>query len=498
MERCVVTVYLVGAGPGDPGLVTVRGADVIASADVVVHDRLVDPALLDLAPLEAERIDVGKVPGKSRSQGEISSLLVDLAERYGTVVRLKGGDPFVFGRGGEELEALLKAGVKVEVVPGVTSAFAAPAYAGVPVTHRGLSTSVTVVTGHVGDPDAPGSVDWGSLARAGGTLVVMMGMAKRSEIADAVIRGGRDPATAVAVVEWGTTPRQRTVRTTLAELGRVELGSPATIVIGAVADLELSWLERPPLSGWTVVVTRPKKKAASLSGALRSVGASVVSLPSIAVVGPRDGGKALAGALSVVGGYDWIAFTSSNAVERFLSGIRDVRQLAGVKLAAVGTATAAALRRGHLVADLVSVRPSAAGLVESMGKPPTGATVGGRVLFCRAADALPTLAEGLRAAGWTVDEVEAYATELPTPRDGATRGNVERARGADAVVFASPSAVRGFVSLLSHEGVPQVAVCIGETTAAEARESGFAHVAISQSANDEGLVAAVLAARLRS
>ena len=349
-----MTVYLVGAGPGDPGLITVRGAELLAKAEVVVHDRLVDPSLLELAPPTARRIDVGKKPGAPRSQQEISNLLVDLGRSYETVVRLKGGDPFLFGRGGEEVEALLRAGVKVEVVPGITSAFAAPAYAGVPVTHRGLSTSVTVVTGHVGDPSAPGGVDWEALARAGGTIVVLMGMATRAEIARRLIDGGRKASTPVAVVQWGTTPRQRTVRSTLGELSSVQLDSPATIVVGAVAGLELRWRESPPLAGWTVVVTRPAAQASTLSAALRREGALVLLLPAIAIAGPVDGGKALEDAVDRVGEYDLIAFTSANAVAGFIAVVKDVRALAGVKLAAVGRATAAALESGHLVADLVS------------------------------------------------------------------------------------------------------------------------------------------------
>ncbi len=489
-----MTVYLVGAGPGDPGLITVRGAELLARADVVVHDRLIDGALLGLAPPSARLVNVGKRPGTPRSQHEISELLIELGRTEATVVRLKGGDPFLFGRGGEEVEALLDAGVQVEVVPGVTSALAAAAYAGVPVTHRGLSTSVTIVTGHVGDPSAPGGVDWEALARAAGTIVVLMGMATRDEISRRLIAGGRSHSTPVVVVEWGTTARQRTVRTTLAELGSVELEPPATIVVGAVAGLNLEWLARPPLVGWTVVVTRPIDQAPALSLALRRAGASVVSLPCIVVSGPADGGKALDWAMREVGGYEWVAFTSSNAVKGFLAKLDDARKLAGVRLAAVGTKTAAALEEEHLVADLVSEVSSASGLVVAMGSP----TGRGRVLFCRASDALPTLAYGLRAAGWSVDEVETYTTSVARRDDGVTPDAVEQARSADAAVFASPSAVRGFVSLLGSGRRPPVAVCIGETTGAEARDAGFEIVAIAQEASDAGLVSAVVAAHSAS
>jgi uroporphyrin-III C-methyltransferase len=234
-----VTVHLVGAGPGDPELVTVRGATLLARAEVVIYDRLIAHSLVDLAPPEAVRIDVGKKPGQPTRQSDINALLIEHGGQGREVVRLKGGDPFLFGRGGEEAEALRAAGIPYEVVPGVTSAFAAPAAAGIPVTHRGLSTSVTVVTGHVGDPSAPGGVDWHSLAKAGGTLVVMMGMADRARIAEALIEGGRPADTPVSVVHWGTTDQQRTERTTLDGLAAVDLPAPSTIVIGAVAELDL-------------------------------------------------------------------------------------------------------------------------------------------------------------------------------------------------------------------------------------------------------------------
>jgi uroporphyrin-III C-methyltransferase len=234
-----VTVALVGAGPGDPGLLTRRGAALLAEAEVVVYDRLIAKELLDLAPRHARLVDVGKAPGESNHQAHINALLIEHGRAGLRVVRLKGGDPFVFGRGGEEAEALRGAGIEYEVVPGVSSAFAAPAAAGIPVTHRSLSTSVTVVTGHVGDPSAPGGVDWASLAHIGGTLVVLMGMSERAFIAETLMAAGRGPDTPVAVVHWGTTPLQQVARTTLAGLPSVELSAPAAIVIGAVAGLDL-------------------------------------------------------------------------------------------------------------------------------------------------------------------------------------------------------------------------------------------------------------------
>ena len=234
-----MTVALVGAGPGDPGLLTCRGAELLRTADVVVYDRLVAAELLDLAPDGAELIDVGKGPGESGLQVDINELLVAHGRSGRRVVRLKGGDPFVFGRGGEEAEALRRAGVDVEVVPGVSSAFAAPAAAGIPVTHRNVSTSVTVVTGHAGDPALPG-VDWDTLGRLDGTLVVLMGVGARAAVAERLIAAGRSPGTPVAVVRWGTTDRQEVVRTTLDHLADVDLGAPAAIVVGAVAGLDVT------------------------------------------------------------------------------------------------------------------------------------------------------------------------------------------------------------------------------------------------------------------
>ena len=233
-----MSVSLVGAGPGDPGLFTRRGAELLGRAEVVIYDRLIGQELLDLAPPGALLIDVGKAPGTPRSQAEINAQLVEHGRAGKRVVRLKGGDPFVFGRGGEEAEALRNAGVDYEVVPGVSSAFAVPATAGIPVTHRGMATSVTVVTGHVGDRSAPGGVDWYSLGRAGGTLVILMGMSERERIAAELVRSGRDAGTPVAVVHWGTTPHQQVVRSTLGDLASVELPAPAAIVVGPVAALD--------------------------------------------------------------------------------------------------------------------------------------------------------------------------------------------------------------------------------------------------------------------
>ncbi|MGO9456145.1 MAG: uroporphyrinogen-III C-methyltransferase, partial [Acidimicrobiales bacterium] len=412
-----VTVYLVGAGPGDPGLLTRRGADLLARADVVVYDRLVDPALLALAPPGAMLVDAGRAGGGSPAgtgrQEEIDALLALHGVQGRTVVRLKGGDPFLFGRGGEEAEALTRAGVAWEVVPGVSSATAVPAYAGVPVTHRGLSTSVTVVTGRVGGSGGSG-VDWEALARIDGTLVVLMGMASRSEIARRLVAGGRPADTPVAVVEWGTTPQQRAVRTTLAGLADVALGAPAVVVVGPVAALDLTWAPDRPLAGTTVVVTRARGQAAPLTDALQAAGARVVEVPVVEIADPDDGGAALRRAAQAVASYDWVAFTSANAVHRFVPLLRDSRGFGPARLAAVGDATAEALAAYNLVADLVPERTDGAAGAEALAAGFDAAPAGGRVLFPRAQGARRALPDGLAARGWAVDEVVAYRS-VPAP-----------------------------------------------------------------------------------
>ncbi|CAN5256019.1 hypothetical protein BH18ACT4_BH18ACT4_12870 [soil metagenome] len=342
-----MTVYLVGAGPGDPGLLTVRGAEVLNRADVVVYDRLSVAALLDLAPAGADRIPVGKAPGRvTMPQADINALLVERGKAGDEVVRLKGGDPFVFARGGEEAAALLDAGVAFEVVPGVTSAIAAPAYAGTPVTLRHSSTSVTIVTGHE-DPGAgeSGSVDWDAVARVGGTIVVLMGAARIAAIAERLLAAGRLGDTPVAAVTWGTCPGQRTQRCTLAGIGRAEIEPPATIVIGDVAAQNLAWYEARPLFGRRIVVTRAREQASDLAARLRELGADVVELPAIVVDEPADAGQALRAALAAVaaGHYRWLVVTSSNGARRVLAALRDGRDLAPVKVAAIGPGTADAL-----------------------------------------------------------------------------------------------------------------------------------------------------------
>ncbi|MGI8491445.1 MAG: uroporphyrinogen-III C-methyltransferase [Acidimicrobiales bacterium] len=487
-----MTVYLVGAGPGDPGLLTVRAAEVLSRADVVIHDRLSEVSLLDLAPAGALRLDVGKCPGSPVPQDDINRLLVEHGRAGREVVRLKGGDPFVFGRGGEEAQALAGAGVAFEVVPGITSAVGAPAYAGIPVTHRGLATSFTVVTGHSRfAPDE--DTDWEALARVGGTIIVLMGVAHRAAIASRLLAGGLAPETPVAAVRWGTRPAQRTVRTTLGGLAGVELEPPVTLVVGEVAGLDLAWYENRPLFGRRVVVTRTREQASDLSARLRAFGAEPVELPTIAIAPAADGGVALAAATGelAAGRYGWVVFTSANAVHRLMEHVPDARRFGPAAIAAIGPGTAEALAAYRLAADLVPERAVAEGLLAAMPPPPAG---GGTVLVPRAAAGRTVLAQGLRAGGWAVEEVEAYRTEPLTP----TPEELAAAAEADAICFTSGSTVANYLAVAGLGGVPEVVVCIGPVTAEAAREAGVAVTVVADPHTLDGMVEAVVASLSRS
>jgi len=493
-----VTVYLVGAGPGDPGLLTRRGASLLGRADVVLHDRLVSPAVLDLVSPSAQLIDVGKDPDAPAGSGairqvEIGRLLVEHGRTSAIVVRLKGGDPFVFGRGGEEVEALSEAGIPFEVVPGVTSAFAAPAAAGIPVTQRGVASSVTVVTGRVGEPGGEGVPDWEALARAGGTLVILMGMTTRAAIADALIRGGRAPETPAAVIERATTGAQRVARTTLAGLAAVDLGSPAVIVVGPVVALGASpsadAAPRPDvLAGRSVVVTRSGPRAGGLVGALERLGATVIELPLARQVDAADGGAALRAAAATVRDNAWVVLTSRNAVDRFMAELPDARALAGVLVAAVGPSTADALRMAGVEPDLVPGEHSARGLVEHF--PVAGTGEPRRVVFPCADLAPDTITDGLAQKGWDVARVEAYRTVALSAPESAVLARVVR---ADALVLTATSSVLAFAALVTPDGTavspPPHVVCIGPTTAAAARAAGLPGVHEAWGASAEGIVA---------
>jgi len=487
-----VTVHLVGAGPGDPGLLTVRALELLRLADVVIYDRLSQESLLDLAPA-AERIDVGKAPGHVRmTQSEINDLLIERGRRGETVVRLKGGDPFVFARGGEEAAALAGAGIPFEVVPGITSAIAVPAYAGIPVTLRHSSTSVTIVTGHEepGTEGAEGTVDWEAVARVGGTIVVLMGVARIARIAAELMAAGRSPDTPVAAVQWGTRPEQRTVRATLSTIADEPLGTPSTIVIGDVAASDLAWFENRPLFGLRVVVTRAREQAGELVTRLQAQGAATVEVPAIEIRDPADGGAALAAAVGRLGAYDWVVLTSSNGARRLLDAVRDrgrdARAFAGARLAAIGPGTAEALAGANLAVDLVPPRFVAESLLDAL---PAPSATGGRLLLVRAAVARDVLPEGLRSKGWDVDVVEAYRTEqAPLAEEQAAA-----VAAADVVTFTSSSTVVNLLAAMAGGSIPPVVAAIGPITAATAREHGLAVDVEAEVHTIDGLVDALVA-----
>jgi uroporphyrinogen III methyltransferase/synthase len=482
-----MTVYLVGAGPGDPGLITVRGAELLARADVVVFDRLAHPSLLDLAPAAAARIDVGKAPGRvAMDQDGINATLVEHGLAGRLVVRLKGGDPFVFGRGGEEAEALIEAGVPFEVVPGITSAIAAPAYAGIPVTHRGLSTHVTIVTGHEDPAKGSTDTDWPALARAGGTLVILMGAGRLETIVDVLMANGRPPETPVAAVRWGTRAEQSTTRATLATITALGVVSPSAIVVGPVAGLDLAWFETRPLFGRRIVVTRAREQASGLRARLEALGAEVIELPTIEI-------EPLPVEVPPLADVTWLVFTSANGVDGFFTrGLAprglDTRALGDVRVAAIGPGTAAALARVGVRPDLVPERFVAESLLEAF--PP--ALLRERVLLARAAQARDVLPEGLERLGYSVDVLPVYRTVTATPDPG----ELERVRAGDvdAITFTSSSTVTNFCELVGDLPDPApIVVSIGPVTSATAESQALAVTAEAAPHTIDGLVAALLA-----
>jgi len=477
----------VGAGPGDPGLLTRRGAEVLAAAEVVVHDRLANPVLLELAPASAERISVGKAPGRVElDQEAINALLVEHGAAGRRVVRLKGGDPFVFGRGGEEAEALAAAGVAFEVVPGVSSAIAAPAYAGIPVTHRGLSTHVTIVTGHEDPAKGRADVDWDALGRAGGTLVILMGAARVADLASRLVAAGRAPDTPVAAIRNGTRPDQRTVRATLATIGDADVRAPSAIVVGEVAALDLSWFEARPLFGRKVVVTRAREQASELRRRLEALGAEVLELPSIRIE-PLDVAR------PDLTRYKWLVCTSANGVtalfERGLApyGL-DARALGAVRVGAIGPGTARAFAERGITPDLVPERFVAESLLEAF---PAPEAPGDRVLLARAEVARDVLPEGLEARGYAVDVLPVYRTVTAEP-DPADLAAV-REGAIDVITFTSSSTVTGFCDVVGALPDPQpTVVSIGPVTSKTARDHGLRVDAEAAVHTIDGLVAALL------
>ena len=489
-------VYLVGAGPGDPGLMTARALELIAAADVVLHDRLIPVEALAGAREDAELLYVGKEPGEaSVPQDSIEKLLVERAKAGRSVVRLKGGDPFVFGRGGEEAEALAAAGVDFEVVPGVTAGVAATAYAGIPVTHREDGSAVAFVTGHEDPAKAESSLDFEALARFPGALVFYMGVKALPRIAEQLIAAGRDAGEPAAVIERGTLPDQRTVAATLGgiadEAAAAEIKPPALTVVGPVVARRdaISWLERRPLQGRKVVVTRARAQASELARRLVALGAEPIELPAIRVV-PRIDTDEVRRAVEALHSYALVCLTSPNGVRLLFEAMaeqgRDARALANATVAAIGPGTARALAEHGIAADAVPERSVAESLVEALAELPVE---GKPVLIARAAEARDVLPEALRERGAEVDVVPLYETVVEQPSDEA----IDAAQEADFITFTSSSTVSNLVAALGDR-MPAAAkvISIGPVTSTTARDAGLEVHAEAERHDIDGLVDALL------
>jgi uroporphyrinogen III methyltransferase/synthase len=496
-------VYLVGAGPGDPGLLTVKGRDLLATCDAVAADALANPAIVAAARLvnpALEVHDVGKRGGSDEwvSQEAINALLIGLAREGKRVVRLKGGDPLVFGRGSEEAQALAKAGIPFEIVPGVTAGVAAPAYAGIPVTHRGVATSVTFVTGHE-DPAKPDTqTDWAALARSGGTIVLYMGVRTLPRISAALIAGGMPADTPAAAVQWGTHARQRTVTATIATLAdsiaAAGLSAPVITVVGPVVALreDIAWFDRLPLFGRRVVVTRASAQASGLRDALAALGAEVLEMPALRVE-PLDQAP-LRAALRRIDDYQWLVVTSQNAVGFVWDALRaaglDARALSGVRIACVGKSTSAALLEHGLAADVVPSRFVAESVLEALEA--RDDVRGTRALYVAAEGARDVLPLGLRMLGCRVDLVAAYRTVAGGEGSDVLRAALDQRR-VDVVTFASASAVHGYVEAAGAELARRApAITIGPVTSDAARAAGLTVAAESREASIAALVEAVV------
>jgi uroporphyrinogen III methyltransferase/synthase len=445
------TVYLVGAGPGDAGLLTLRGAELLGRADVVVYDALVNPELLRLAPASAEVIYGGKrARDHSLSQAELNQLLITKAREGKIVVRLKGGDPYVFGRGGEEAEELADAGVAFEVVPGVSSFVAVPNYAGVPLTHRDFCSKLTLITGHEDPAKESSSIDWAQVARTPGTKVIMMGTDRIGQIAQTLVGHGMDAATPIAMVRWGTTGQQQSIEGTLGNIGevaaRTNIGPPTVAVIGEVVKLrsKLNWFERRPMFGQRVVVTRSREQAGQFSRLLTDLGAEVLEVPTIRLEPPTQR-EDIVDVLLELNSYDWFVFTSPNGVgtffEYFFRQYHDMRDLGGARIAAVGPATAKKLKELHLQVDLMPDEALASSIAEAFREYESIENL--KICLLRAEVANADLPNALEAMGAIVDDVACYRTvpEAEDPGGVATR-LVEQ--GADWVTFTSGSTVEHF------------------------------------------------------
>ena len=489
-------VYLVGAGPGDLGLMTQKGLRCLEQADVVIYDRLIDERLLDSAPPRAERLYVGKASSAhTKEQTEINRLLVEKAREGKTVVRLKGGDPYVLGRGGEEAGVLVDNDIPFEIVPGVTSSVAVPAYAGIPLTHRRLSSSFAVITGH--EARGKSGINWEKLATAVDTLVFLMGMKNLPDIVPRLIEHGRSPDTPVAVIREGTTPEQETVvgrlKDIVARVKEHHLTPPAVIVVGEVVRLRerLRWFDNRPLFGKRILVTRARHQADALSRFLIERGARPIELPAISI--QKMAGRELDDAIADLPGYHWLIFTSGNGVEAFFERLRalglDGRALSGLKIGAIGPATAQALRARGIIPDYIPEVYSSEGLIAGLSR---WDIAGKRLLLPRADIADKRLADGLAGLGAEVHEVAAYRT-LPQPEAISQAKGVLLSGQIDVITFTSSSAVTNLVAVFGKELPPIKAkiACIGPKTAETVAKAGLKVDIVAREYTIPALVAAI-------
>ncbi|WP_310829901.1 uroporphyrinogen-III C-methyltransferase [Paenibacillus pedocola] len=498
-------VYLVGAGPGDAKLITVKGLECIQKADVLVYDRLASPRLLKHMKPGGQKIYVGKLPDRhTMKQEEINQLLVDLALEGKTVVRLKGGDPTIFGRVGEEAELLRRHGIYYEIVPGITSAISVPAYAGIPVTHRDYASSLSIITGHESPDKLDRSIHWDKVTNATGTLVFLMGVAKIGYISAQLIKHGRPPETPVALVRWGTRADQETLVGTLADIEdkvkAADFQPPAVIVVGDVVlqRKQLQWVEALPLFGKRIVVTRARSQASELVDRIEELGGEPYEFPVIETVMPEGAEKkaAIASALGALDAYDWVFFTSANGVEffwRHLAELKvDIRGLHRAKIGAVGPATAAALAERGLMAEELPARFQAEGLLEAFGP---RLEPGQKVLLPRGDLAREWLPDKLRELGLEVTEVDTYETVV-TGEDDIELIRLLEEKRIHAITFTSSSTVRNFISILERMGLEDplqllagvTIACIGPVTEETAVEAGLTPGLLPEEATIEGLV----------
>lgn len=490
--------YLVGAGPGDPGLVTLRAKECIERADVIVHDALSSPELLLWRKPGCELVHVGKRAGDhTLPQDEINALIVEKAAAGKVVVRLKGGDPMIFGRGGEEAAELAEAGVRFEIVPGISSAIGGPAYAGIPVTHREHNTQLTIFTGHEDPTKGYSSIDYAQLAKAPGTKVFLMGMARLREITAKLVEHGAASDTPIALTRWATTGAQKTLTGTLADIAdiaeRAEFGSPAVAVIGTVVNerAAINWFESRPLFGKRIVVTRTREQAGKLSAELRELGADVIELPTIRIEAPEDKHE-FAQMVTHAHEYDWLVFTSPNGVQRFFDAFfavyDDARSLGNPRIAAIGNGTAAKIREYRIGVDLIPEKFVAEGLIEAFEKQSVENLT---MLWVRAAESRDVVGEGLTKLGAIVDECIAYRTVPETEDPTGAKARLAE-QGADLVTFTSGSTVDHFMALGLDWPDGCAAGSIGPVTSQALRKHGLKPAFEAHPHDIPGLVAATV------